>query len=119
MRGSAEWLTISTSPAPWLLLRFYLNALFSVEALLRIIGHVPLRRALYDRTLWLDFISVVPFWLRVFIYPESVTAAGYLLRLSRPAWLRVLESAGRHPGPHTRAHRARGCPLRMFSTVPG
>ena len=82
---------------PWLLARVYVTLFFSIEASLRLIGTTtiaPLRKGLAQGTIYLDVLSVVPFWLRLLLYPQSLSAATYLLPHSRPVWLRILEASG-------------------------
>ena len=91
---STEGLTISTGPAPWMWGRLYFNTAFTCEAAVRIFAHIPVWRAARDPTVWLDMLSILPFWIRWTLYPQSVTKTSYLLRSARPMWIRFFESAG-------------------------
>ena len=99
MAESVDWVVVRVGGGalPWLYARVYLTLFFTAEATLRLIGTstiVPLRKGLAQGTIYLDLLSVVPFWLRLLFYPTSVTAAAYLLPHSRPLWLRIFEAAG-------------------------
>ena len=46
------------------MLSFVFNVLFTLEALLRVATYLPLRAAWRDASLWLDCVTVIPFWVR-------------------------------------------------------
>lgn len=95
MMETVEYFTNATGGAAvWLIARVYFNVVFTIEWTLRIVGHVPLSGVLRDPVFYLDTLSVLPFWIRFFLYPDSVSTAGYLIRHGRPRWVRFLESAG-------------------------
>ena len=92
MMETVEFLTSRANTLLWVALRFYLSGVFTFELVLRCISFSPLRKALAEPFVWLDIVCIVPFWVRVFMYPTSVTSAGYLLRHNRPLVIRTLES---------------------------
>lgn len=94
MAESVEFVTADTGPGLWMSLRIYFNIVFTIEATMRFMGHMPLKRALLDPILWLDLWSILPFWLRLVAFPSSVTTERYLLRHSRPLTVRTLEASG-------------------------
>ena len=63
-----------------------------MEALARTLSFVPLRRVYKDVFCWLDIITVIPFWIRFFVYPASLTPEFYLDNTTRSMTIRVLES---------------------------
>ena len=40
-----------------------LNVVFTLEAALRVVSYIPFRRAWRSPILWLDVLTVVPFWV--------------------------------------------------------
>ena len=94
MTESVEFITAYTGAGLWMSLRIYFNITFTIEATMRFVGHMPLKRALLDPILWLDLWSILPFWLRLIAFPSSVTIERYLLRHSRPLTVRTLEASG-------------------------
>jgi hypothetical protein len=94
MVESVEYVTTRTGAAMWMVLRIYFNVFFTVEATLRVAGHIPIRRSLTDPVLFLDIWSVLPFWVRLLAFPKSITPGQYLVRHSRPLTVRTFESIG-------------------------
>ena len=89
-----EFLRGMTGTTPWLLLRLYFSVLFTIEGVLRVIAHENLSAATRDYMVYIDLLSVGPFWLRVALFPSSMQLGSYFLRHTRPTWLRALEAAG-------------------------
>ena len=95
MAESVEYVNVQTSARNWLLVRLYFNTLFTIEGAARLYAHVPLSGALRDGMWWLDLLSVLPFWARCMASPASVfNTENYLIRHSRPLWVRFFESVG-------------------------
>ena len=94
MAESVEFVTRETGPQVFYFAKFFFMAFFTFEGLIRFIGHNPLRNALRDHNVYLDLLSVGPFWMRGFLYPASMSVDLYLIRHERPLWIRILESAG-------------------------
>jgi hypothetical protein len=83
-----------TGAAPWMWMRVYFIGFFTFEAALRMLSNAPLTRSLCQPMFYLDLLVVLPFWLRLLLYPDSVHVATYLVPHARPVWLRVFEAAG-------------------------
>ena len=49
-----------------------LNVAFTIEAALRVSSYMPLSKAHRSIILWLDVLTVVPFWLRLLILPSTL-----------------------------------------------
>ena len=62
---SMEGVTDASGPVPWLAITWVTNALFTLEACARIFCYEPNRRAaLRDAFVWIDVLTVLPFWVR-------------------------------------------------------
>ena len=88
---TVTWVNEVTGPAVWLYTKICFNIIFSVEALMRIVTFVPLRRIHRSYFVWLDLVTVSPLWLRMVIDPASMRAAEYLSKNS-PFYMRVIEA---------------------------
>ena len=64
----------------FLVLKFFFNIWFTLEASLRVATFTPLRRLWRSPILWLDVITNLPFWLRLALLPETLTIGQYLSR---------------------------------------
>jgi hypothetical protein len=53
-----------TGPDIWIMLKLGFNAIFTVEAILRIISFIPIRVIHHSTLVWLDIITVLPVYLR-------------------------------------------------------
>ena len=72
-------LTERTGAAPWLALNLVVNILFSLEAVARVVCYEPRRSAAFrDLFIWLDVLTVLPFWLRLGAHSESLVPSTYL-----------------------------------------
>lgn len=52
--------------------RFVVNVVFSAEAVLRVASHVPFNQTYKSVYIWLDVLTVVPFWLRLLLLPSTL-----------------------------------------------
>ena len=76
---SLERFSIESAAAIFLPTRLVLNLAFTLEAALRVTSHHPLAEAYLEPSLWLDVLTVVPFWVRLAVVPRSLaTPAEYL-----------------------------------------
>jgi hypothetical protein len=87
-----NWVTDLTGSTLWLYARIGIQGFFSVEALVRTLTFVPFRRAYTDVFVWLDILTVIPFWSRLILYPDSLTPEYYLDNAARSMLVRILES---------------------------
>ena len=85
-------ITAGTGVAPWLNLRVTFNAFFTVEVMVRAVCYVPISDAWRDPFQWIAFAAVVPFWVRVIGYPNSLTAEAYLDERALPDAVRLCEA---------------------------
>ena len=72
------------------------NVFFTIEAATRVAVYEPKRSAaLNDPFVWVDVLSVVPFWMRLFIHTFEFTHPDYYLSHDNEhaTWLRILEAA--------------------------
>ena len=74
--------------------RLGFNVIFTLEAAARVLTYQPMRFALRSPILWLDVLTVVPFWVRLTVDPGCFTPANYYLRkpTALDFLLRILES---------------------------
>ena len=94
---SVTFVTEATGPTLWLYARYVINVIFSLEAFARILCYQPMRAAWRDPFTWLDLLTIVPFWSRRLLYPESLSPSAYLERSEGAALMkavRVLEAFG-------------------------
>ena len=70
----------------------FFNVVFSFEAGLRFVSYYPLSSGGRDPILYLDVLTVLPFWLRLLVHPSSMTPDGYLDVSRRGMTIRVLEA---------------------------
>ena len=85
---------LGMEPTLWIFLRLYFTIFFTLECILRIISQKPLSSALREPLIYLDLFVVLPFWLRVLLFPSTISTASYFVRHDRPGWLRFFEAAG-------------------------
>jgi hypothetical protein len=83
-----------SSAALWLGANFAFNIFFTAEAFVRVLCYEPTRAAaLHDAFIWLDVLTILPFWLRVGCYPHTLTPAHYLISTGNKSdWLRLVEA---------------------------
>ena len=89
---SVTFVTDRTGPTAWLLFRYSFNVLFTLEGMLRVLSHYPVKRALKDAFFYLDVLTITPFWLRLIVHPTSLREAAYLDLVDRSMSIRVLEA---------------------------
>ncbi len=77
---------------PFLVAKIFFNVCFTLEALARVATYIPLSQAVQAPSLWLDVLTVVPFWVRVVTAPDSLSPDVYSERSADEYWLRVFES---------------------------
>lgn len=82
----------ATGPEIWKWSKLIFNAIFTVEALLRIASFQPLLKIYRDPLMWLDVLTVLPVYLRVLIYPDSMDATSYLNKEGAGITIRVIEA---------------------------
>ena len=70
------------------------NLFFTVEAVLRVVSFIPFHRLLHSGYVLLDFISVTPFYVRMFLYPVSLESDNYLSKAGAGISIRVFEALG-------------------------
>ena len=56
----------------WLVLAIIYYTVFVFEAALRVASYLPLRRVAHDVFVWIDVISVLPFFMRIAFVPRSL-----------------------------------------------
>ena len=71
-------------------LAFY--AWFTLEVFFRIVAHQPIWRFWNSPIILLCLLTVIPFWLRVFTAPHSLTPSAYFERSDQLRTLRALEA---------------------------
>ena len=86
------WVTDISGPAPWLLCKVVFQIFYSVEAAVRTLTFIPIYKIHHDFFVWLDLITIIPFWSRFVLFPCSLTIDGYLDFTTRPMTIRVFES---------------------------
>lgn len=90
---TVAWITMRTGGGPWVMIQFILNALFTFEALLRLVSFEPsLRAALRDPFVLLDLCTCIPFWVRLALHPDSLEADNYLRINEVPQAVRIFEA---------------------------
>jgi len=68
----------ASGPAVFIAVSFLTNCLFTFEVTIRIAAFVPSsRRAFVDPLVLIDLLACAPFWCRVALFPQSLTAAEY------------------------------------------
>lgn len=88
---SIEWLTERTGPEIWSWSAVAFNAIFTVEAIARIVCYLPhCAAAAKDPFIWLDGLSVLPLWVQLAVLAAQGASTAEL----RGAELRVLVSLG-------------------------
>ena len=78
MYETMRWVTDLTGPLPWLYAKMTFQIFYTAEACARLLSFVPFRQAYKDAFVWLDVLTAIPFWMRFFLYPDSLTAESYL-----------------------------------------
>ena len=84
--------TEATTASPFIVLRYFFNVIFSLEAFARICSYQPMKAALKDPFVWIDVATVLPFWLRLMALPNTVTPGTYLVYDLDHQGMRVLEA---------------------------
>ena len=74
------------------MLKVVFNIIFTVEAFLRLISYIPCTVIHRSALFWLDIITVLPLYLRMFLYPQSMTADGYLSKAGAGITIRVIDA---------------------------
>ena len=92
MYETMRWVTDLTGPLPWLYAKMTFQIFYTAEACARLLSFVPFRQAYKDAFVWLDVLTAIPFWMRFFLYPDSLTAESYLDNTARSMTVRVFES---------------------------
>ena len=89
-----DYVNESTGDAPWLYAKVGFNIFFNVESFIRIWSFFPRERAWADPFVWLDALTLIPFYLRVGFYPETLFDASKasLSQANRPLRMRLLEA---------------------------
>lgn len=82
----------ATGPDIWRMIKMGFNFFFTIEALLRIVCFIPLRQCHRSAYVWLDLISIFPFYVRMFLYPDSLSADNYLSKSGAGITIRVFEA---------------------------
>ena len=85
------WVTDLTGPLPWLYAKFVFQGFYTIETVLRFVTFIPFHQSIRDPFVWLDVVTVLPFWIRLLTVPASLTPANYLDSTIRPMTLRVFE----------------------------
>ena len=68
---TVEALTDHTGTTPWLIASVALNAILTLEAVVRVMCYEPSRvAALRDAFVWLDVICILPLWVRFLVFPQ-------------------------------------------------
>lgn len=75
-----------TGPAVWMYMKLGLNALFTIEALLRIISSIPLRTACRNHYIWLDIMTVMPVYVRLLLAPTSFSPESASIMACALSW---------------------------------
>ena len=88
---SIVWVTERSGGMPWLCCNIIFNVLYTVEAILRFAAYPTACESFKDPFFLLDLTTVIPFWLRLLIYPNSMTPDGYIITIERGMPMRVLE----------------------------
>ena len=81
----------TTSEILFLVIYFLINLVFTIEALMRVVSHMPFLRAYRSPILWLDVLTVVPFWVRLIWLPNTLKLGEYFDR-SHDDVIRVLDA---------------------------
>lgn len=84
-------LTDQTGVWPWLIMRYAFLCIFTLDTLLRLACHIPLKDTWRDPFLWIGLLTVLPFWGR-WLGTSSLRPATYLLGHTRWTTTRILES---------------------------
>lgn len=75
-----EWV----GPNCFIVAEILFNSIFTCEALLRVATYTPFRHVWRMPMLWLDVLTILPFWLRLWVVPASFAPDAYLSRHSHP-----------------------------------
>ena len=71
---------VDGSSAVFVYAEFLFAMIFTCESVLRVATFTPFHRVWRTPLLWLDVLTVLPFWLRLCLAPGSLTPATYLSR---------------------------------------
>ena len=61
---SVNELTTVSGPWPFLITEILLSLFFTVEAVVRVSSYIPFRKARSNIFIWLDVLTILPFWMR-------------------------------------------------------
>ena len=86
------WLTDHTGPLPFLASHYLFNILFTIEAVLRVSCYIPAKAAVYDVFVWLDWLTIIPFWVRRLGFSSTLNGNIYLETSQREEALRIFEA---------------------------
>lgn len=89
---SVSWVNEVTGAEIWLMLKVVFNIIFTVEAVLRIVSFIPFSGTLRSSYVWLDIITCLPLYLRMFLAPTSMTAENYLSKTGAGITIRAIEA---------------------------
>ena len=84
----------STGDRPWLYAKIGFNFFFNVESFIRIWSFFPREEAWKDPFTWLDVLTLIPFYVRVGFYPDTLfdATSASLSQAGRPLRMRLLEA---------------------------
>ena len=89
---TVAFVNVATGPAIWKLLKLLFNIFFTIEAVLRLVSYLPLRRIHRSGYVWLDLLTCLPLYLRMFVSPDSMTADNYLTKVGAGVTIRLIDS---------------------------
>eukprot|EP00966_Prymnesium_polylepis_P225852 5223939-Prymnesium_polylepis.1 len=84
--------TYATGADLWIGMKVLFNIIFTLEMVLRLATYVPCVEAGRDPYVLLDVLSVVPFWVRVTLYGQTMAQDKYLTKEGAGMGIRVLEA---------------------------
>ena len=84
----------ATGPEIWIMAKILFNIIFSVETFFRIMCHIPFKTVHKNTYVLLDVITVLPLYLRLFLYPDSMKAQNYLSKAGAGITIRIFEAFG-------------------------
>ena len=72
---SVKWIADGSGPQLWKFLRYLFNIFFTCEACVRVTSFIPWSEFWREPYIWLDILTVIPFWIRVIACARHVHAS--------------------------------------------
>jgi hypothetical protein len=89
---TVSFINEGTGPEPWMLAKILFNIIFSIEAAVRIVCYIPFKTVHRSTYVWLDLVTCLPLYMRLFLYPDSYKPENYLSKAGAGITIRVMEA---------------------------